>query len=150
MVQVLLERGPITPGKEERRALSEIHEQLTRATLRVGSARLVGSGGEQVQLPPSLFRVLQMAVDVLNRGEALTIVPFLRELTTQEAADLLNVSRQYLVRLLDNGLIPYTRTGTHRRIKLRDLLIYKRQRDAVRQRNLDDLTQLSQELGLYD
>jgi excisionase family DNA binding protein len=94
--------------------------------------------------------VLRAAVDVLVHGEAVAIPPVNNELTTQEAADILNVSRQYLVRLLDQGKIPFSRTGTHRRIKFGDLIEYKRRRDADRRNELDELTRLSQELRLYD
>ncbi|HEX5503538.1 MAG TPA: excisionase family DNA-binding protein, partial [Thermomicrobiales bacterium] len=77
-------------------------------------------------------------------------VPVYRELTTQQAADLLNVSRQYLIRLLERGDLPFTRTGTHRRIRLDDVLRYKDARSARRREGLRRLTRLSEELGLYD
>ena len=77
-------------------------------------------------------------------------MPVHMELTTQEAADLLNVSRQYLVRLLEDGAMPFTKTGTHRRIRFGDLMAYKRARDATRRQGLKRLTRLSEELGLYD
>lgn len=72
------------------------------------------------------------------------------ELTTQEAADLLNVSSQYLVRLLDEGKIAYTRTGTHRRVRIDNVLDYKRQRDRELDKSLDELTRLTEEFGGYD
>lgn len=78
------------------------------------------------------------------------VIPVDEELTTQEAADILNVSRPYLVSLLEQGVIPFVKTGTHRRIPLGDLLEYKTRRDAQRRKALTELTQLSQELGLYD
>ena len=72
------------------------------------------------------------------------------EPTTQEAANLLNVSRPYLVKILEQGVIPSVKVGTHRRIRFEDLDMYKRQRDAGRRKSLAELTQMSQDLGLYD
>jgi excisionase family DNA binding protein len=78
------------------------------------------------------------------------IVPGGAVMTTQQAADLLNLSRQYLVRLLDDGKIPYDRTGKHRRLKIEDVLAYKQKRDRERDEKLDELTRLTEKLGGYD
>lgn len=94
--------------------------------------------------------LLEWATGILNRGDAMTVVPIGQELTTQQAAGILNVSRQYVVRLLDDGRIPYRRTGTRRRVRMDDLLAYKRQRDRDRMASLDDLSRLSQDFGGYD
>jgi excisionase family DNA binding protein len=79
----------------------------------------------------------------------MSIIPVHEELTTQEAADILNVSRQYLVELLDTQTIPHTIVGTHRRIRCGDLMNYKNDRDAQRKKGLSRMTKKSQQLGLY-
>jgi excisionase family DNA binding protein len=111
--------------------------------------KLVGPEGEEMILPASALRVLRQAVYLLARDEAVVIVPVHQELTTQRAAALLNVSRPYLIALLERGEIPYTKTGTHRRIRRDDLMAYKERRDGDRERMLDELTRLSDDLGLY-
>lgn len=113
-------------------------------------ARLVSPEGEEIELPDSVFRFLKELVYHLLRGQAVSVVPVNKEITTQEAADLLNVSRPYLISLLEKGTIPFKMVGTHRRISFEDLMAYKRTRDAERKQGLAELTQLSQELGLYD
>lgn len=76
-------------------------------------------------------------------------MPDSAELTTQQAAEFLNVSRPYLIKLLESEQIPFRLVGTHRRIKFRDLREYRNRDDLDRRRAADELTQLSQELGLY-
>ncbi len=111
---------------------------------------LRGPKGETIPLPESIFYLLKQVVDVMAQGDAITLVPVGREMTTQQAADLLNVSRQYLVKLLDDGKIPFGRTGKHRRLKIEDVVAFKTQRDRERSTALDELTALSQEFGGYD
>lgn len=106
------------------------------------------SSAGTVDLPEALLRVLQLAARELARGNAVAVVPVHKDLTTQEAADILNVSRPYLIKLLEQGDIPHVKTGTHRRIRLSDVLAYKRVRDAERRRALTRLTQMGQEMGL--
>lgn len=114
------------------------------------SPKLVGPRGEEIELPESLFRVLRQIVYYLAHGRAVSVVPLNKELTTQEAADILNVSRPFLVKLLEQGDIPFVKTGAHRRIRFSDLMAYKQRRDAERQRALARLTEMSQEMGLYE
>ncbi len=100
-------------------------------------------------MPGSAVHLLGHIVRTLARSDAVSVVPVNRDLTTQQVADLLDVSRQYLVRVLDQGVIPHQEIGTHRRIKLDDLLAYRRQREAARQNALDEMDRSSQEMGLY-
>jgi len=142
-----LEREPITATDSERPALSRIEgvlENINRVP------KLLSPNGEEIELPKSLSQVLRQLVYYLAQGRAVTIVPLNRELTTQQAADILNVSRPYLIKLLEQGEIPFARTGTHRRIRVDDLMEYKKRRDAERRRGMAELTQMSQELGLYN
>ncbi len=143
----VLEHEPILAKERERLRIGEIEELFQRSE--GWRLRLVGPEGQGIDLPESLHALVREIVRVLTRGDAVSIVPISKELTTQEAADLLNVSRQYLVRLLERGEIPYHKVGTHRRIAFADLIEYKRRRDEERHRGLDELTRMSQELGLY-
>lgn len=148
MSTATLEQQPIAATEEERATIAAVEAFLMRQI--ADSAKLVGPDGETIPLPASAFRVLKDVIHQLARGNAVSIVPVHMELTTQEAANLLNMSRQYLVQLLERDEIPFHKTGTHRRILFGDLMAYKRQRDSARRAGLRRLTQLSEELGLYD
>jgi excisionase family DNA binding protein len=132
-------------------ALSKVLEGMIHAPKRrAPKCQLVGPKGESIQLPESVFYVLERVAEVLARGDSITVVPVGREVTTQQAADLLNVSRQYLVRLLDDGRIPYRKTGKHRRLRIEDVLTYKAQREKDQRAGLRELSRLTQEYGGYD
>ena len=113
-------------------------------------ASLVGADGTRLPLPESVRRLLSRAVRELVRGNAVTMVPIRPEITTQEAADLLNVSRPFLVKLLETGEIPFHRVGTHRRVRLEDVLAYRRRRSQGRREALAELLREAQAAGLYD
>ena len=81
-------------------------------------------------------------------GKSVTILPINAELTTQQAADLINVSRPFLVKLLKEDKIPCHKVGTHRRIYLKDLLSFKRITDKAREEDLDELARQAQELNM--
>lgn len=112
--------------------------------------QLVGPKGESIALPESVFYVLERVAEVMARGDSITVVPVGREVTTQQAADLLNVSRQYLVRLLDEGRIPFRKTGKHRRVRIEDVLSFKQTRDKDRRAGLRELSRMTEEFDGYD
>ncbi len=101
-----------------------------------------------LNLPPFALRLLFDALTALAEGHAVTVVPVPAELTTQEAADILNVSRPYLIKLLDERKIPYRRVGNRRKVMLEDVLRYKRSDDQFRQGILDELSREAQAVGL--
>ncbi len=144
---------PVAARAEEHEALEDVVRAFgafDRLPALADRCELVGPSGERIELPASLFQVLRRVAEVLARGDAVTLVPVGKLLTTQQAANILNVSRQYLVRLLDDGIINFSRTGTHRRVKAQDVIAYKARRDRERKAKLDDLTQLTEELGGYE
>ncbi len=138
-------RGSITVEGVDRSAAVAI-DQILEADAAV---RLMDSDGVEIPLPDAVRSAIHDVVHALAHHGAVTVASPDKLLTTQEAADLLHVSRPYLIRLLDDGEIAFSMTGSHRRIRLNDLLDYKTQREQDVDEILDDLAQMHQNLGLY-
>ena len=119
------------PGEEP-----ELRALLEHLDTDGGAVSLRDSLGHEVEVPASVSQLLTKLVHELASGNAVTIAQTRAELTTQQAADLLNVSRPYLVRLLEAKEIPSGKVGTHRRVLLVDVLDYKQHRDEQRKRVL--------------
>jgi len=98
-----------------------------------------------IGIPASAFEALRLAVDAMSKGQTIVLAPQEEELTSQQAADLLRVSRPHLIKLLDGGEIPFYKVGTHRRISLEDVLAYRRKRSEYCRAKLDELTRLSED-----
>jgi excisionase family DNA binding protein len=134
--------------QQDRDEIQQLKQLLNNAD--ANHPKLVDPQGKEFPLPDSVYEALKNVVQAMASGQVITLVPNEHELTTQEAADLLNVSRPYFVKLLDRGDIPYVPVGKHRRVRFQDLMRYKQNRDAGRRQNLNDFTEFLQEEGFYD
>ncbi|WP_322780748.1 excisionase family DNA-binding protein [Frankia sp. Cas4] len=142
--------GPVVPDAESAAAAAEALERV-QAYLRthpdgLATVRLDDDG--QLVLPRAAVELLSRVLAHMAGGHGVSVVPAHAELTTQQAADLLNVSRPYLIGLLDAGEIAYRKVGTHRRVPAGSLLEYKHRDDARRRATADELTTLAQDMGL--
>lgn len=113
-------------------------------------ATLIGPDGQTIDLPPSVHEILVRVVEKMQEGKAVAILPLEEELSTQAAADLLGVSRQFFVRECEAHKLPFHYAGTHRRVLARNLLAYKRRREQERRQSIVRIAQQSEELGDYD
>lgn len=111
---------------------------------------LVNADGTRLEVPGPVFEALVQVATAMARGQGVTVMPLNALLTTQEAADLLGISRPTLVRLLADGEISYEQRGRHRRILLADLLAYEQKMRRERRESLDRLAQEGQAAGLYE
>jgi excisionase family DNA binding protein len=141
----------IRPGdvdaEEAKRAERRIREYLTTHPEDKPIEILVEVGdNDALIVPRAVAALLAQLLGFLTNGQGVQIMPDNAMLTTQQAADLLNVSRPYLIGLLEAGAIPYKMVGTHRRIAFADLLEYKRNEDQHRRGVLDQLAELGEEL----
>lgn len=132
---------------EERAPMAALARVLEAVGKDSARTRLLGPGGEQTELPASDFEALTAVVEAMAKGQTITLIPHHQEMTTQQAADLLHMSRPSLIKLLGAGELPYRKVGTHRRINIDDALRYRAERAEQRRRELDELTRLSEEIG---
>ena len=136
---------PVALPETEEAQMAEL-----RRLVQQGSAKLVGPDGHQIELPATVHDLLLSILKNLEAGKAVSIVPEHQQFTTQRAANLLGVSRPFLVGLLENGEIPFHMVGSHRRIYLKDLLSYKHRRDNARHEAIDRMAKTQLEDGTYD
>ena len=134
-------------ARQSRQALSDLIHHRRKVAL---SVHAEGSPSVEIALPPSLSQVLLDALEKIGKGKDVTIVSTDTELTTQRAADLARVSRPFLIKLLEEGQIPYRKVGAHRRILYRDVAFYLEKEEARRIRVMEELVAETERLGLYE
>ena len=144
---------PVVPSAADTVAARESAPRLVGALAKANGTvqlRLEEADGpnEPIAVPSAAFRLLLAILSEMARGNAVRVIPQHAELTTGEAAELLNVSRPYVVRLLDEGRIPSHKVGTHRRVLLKDVMTYREEHHRARSAVLDRVAAIDQELGL--
>lgn len=143
------QQQPTIPTEKEANVARESSRLLAACIGRGELARVkVIDGNQEVDVPVSALRLLVNILSQMAEGNAITIVPQHAELTTQQAADVLNVSRPHLVGQLERGEIPFRKVGSHRRILFKDLIEFQQRSQVNRKKALDDLAEQAQELGL--
>lgn len=140
MTSERVEQTTLAPGSER--------QQLARLRVLTSSdarPKLVGPDGEQIEIPESAFQAIRFLIDQMAAGKSVTVVPLGTQLTTQQAADLLHMSRPHLVKLVDAGEIPHERVGTHRRLRIEDVLAFRNLRSGRRSDGLRAMSDIAQE-----
>lgn len=126
------------------------HFRTLRRLAQTSSAKIVGKGGESVAIPPTVRTLLAEIARNMEAGKAVSVVAEHHELTTQRAANMLGVSRPFLVRMLEDGKLAFHMVGSHRRVYLSDLLEYKTKRDRARHEAIKRLAREDVAAGTYD
>jgi excisionase family DNA binding protein len=138
-------KKPISLLKTEQQQVRDLEKLLRR-----GVPALISPAGEWVELPGTLVEVLKTSVGFMSHGQTVTLIPDNQAITTQRAADILGMPRPYFIKQLERGLIAHHRVGNQRRVYLRDVLEFARNRDKERLAALNVLTRDAFEVGLYD
>jgi len=150
MTAVTRSHAPTLPTERDAKLAEESSRLLAACLGRGRTARIrVIDDQQDITVPVAALKLLVDILAHMARGNAVTIVPIHAELTTQQAADFLNVSRPYLIGLLEKRRLPYRKVGTHRRVLFKELLAYRERSDKERREILSQLSREAQDLGLY-
>lgn len=138
------------PPTEQDSALARMSGKVLARYARTDRPLVVHVTGQEqpIELPAGAVALLMEILHAMAAGRGVTIIPENAELTTVQAAKILNVSRPFLIKLLDNGELPYRKVGTHRRIRMEDVMNYKEAIDREREAALDQLVEDAQNLDL--
>lgn len=141
------------PSKEEQRAALESYDALAATLEQLHSENPeieIEETEERIRIPKTALKLLVQILKEISLGNPISIVPIATEMTTQAAAELLGCSRPYVVKLLEEGQIKYTKVGKHRRVKYEDIVNFKRELKAKQKTILGEIMQQDEESGLYD
>lgn len=146
MADILEPGADLVPDETDSQLAATASRQLARAAKASVSVRL--EDGTDLQLPKSVTPLLVKILTEMAEGNAVTLIPLHAELTTQEAANLLNISRPHLNKLLEAGVLAHHKVGTHRRVRFQDLEAFRAQRERERDESLSELARQAQEEGM--
>lgn len=141
------------PSKQERKLAQESYPSLTSAIEQLKTDMVeieIEETNDKLVLPVKALNLLGDILKAMSQGKPISIVPLATEVTTQSAAEILGCSRPYLVKLLEEGQIEYTKIGKHRRIKYEDVIDYKKKMKEEQKNRLIEMMNKDEELGLYD
>jgi excisionase family DNA binding protein len=141
------------PSKSEQKIASSSYETLSKVLkhLKTDDTEIeIDKTNEKIKLPLTALNFLNEILKSMSEGKPISIVPLATEVTTQKAAEILGCSRPHLVKLLEDGVISYTKIGKHRRVKYEDIMIYQKRMKAYQKQHIIDMMHADEETGLYD
>jgi len=141
------------PTKEEQQVALESYNALDAVLKQISSQNPeieIEETKERIKIPIQALRLLAKILHVTAQGKPISIVPLAMEVTTQSAADFLGCSRPHLVKLLEEGVIPYTSVGRHRRVKFDYLQKYKKAMKASQKKSLIEIMKQDEDYNMYD
>jgi excisionase family DNA binding protein len=139
---------PVAPNEEDRKVIETFARALEDVPVDHAQIVVEGKRTDSLAVPRTVFEILKIVADQMGKGKAISVVPTRMLVTTQQAADLLGVSRQHVVKLITEKEIPYEKVGTHRRLRMEDLIAYRRRRESTRDEALRRLSEQAERLDL--
>ncbi len=141
------------PSKEERLVADKAYMQLVKSLSEIQGETPeieIEETGQKIKVPLSALKLLLQILSKMKEGRPFSLVPVAAEMTTQAAAEYLNCSRPHVVKLLEDGKIPFTKVGRHRRIRMEDLQVFRSKLKEVTKRHLVEMMEDAEEMNLYD
>ncbi|AFD07195.1 helix-turn-helix domain-containing protein [Solitalea canadensis] len=150
-METVLERTSKADQEIAKKSISKIRRinSLKTSITDTGFIQFTFQGSDEpLSIPKKAMALLNVILDNMAQGKSITLLPSDSEISTQEAADILNISRPYLVKLIEDGAIPFKKVGTHRRLNLNDVIEYDLRMKKIRDKKLEELAKLAQEMNL--